>query len=1403
MSELDNLHIKVTVDNAQALSGLKGLESRLGSLSSSFRAISNNNPFGNLKGYLSNTESSLRSATATMINFERSVLGGTGRLSQGFGQAFRQTSSLQGGISGLGSVLGTIVNPLTVTTAGVIALGAGLATTATHAIKAYAELEQMTYSMASLMNATLQYYDTAGKPLPLEKNFEKSLQASKKLISEFRKDAPKLVNIETGDLLKTATYTLPTLGGLGITTLEKQKQLIEGITTAIKQLGIAQTDMEFRNEAQAFLSGNVSDPRAEFAKQVARSYTSTGEFATKKGATGEGAFKQDYEQAKQLGKAFEFLNKQLEAYVTSSNLSASTLGNQLSVLRDAYGLFGSEIGEGLGNSLKAVVQSAYRVIFDAGDKMSSVMTTRLQNIGVQFGGFFSALQPLIQPFLSLLLNGLELSTQALGVISAILRPFTTIIGNILQIVSNVFGVGLTGSGAMVNALISISDVVSSTIQKVFDFGGQLAGLFPVEVLTNNADIIVGSIAGITTAFILLKTNAIATAGSFLFLNGQLALSGLKTFIANIPLAIAGMRTMIANAVAWGIAQLASAGQAVAGMLAYIATLFTAEGATIAFGAIVQGIGVSIAGSMTVATAGLNLVIAGLIAGTVALGAYIAVQKDSTSIAQGMISAYQEMSANGGRTYAELIKKAQEGDKEAQKHLATIQEQARNYDKLSSTAKEALAKIANDTDITTSEAKELWDSNVFSAFEKANIYMRGVWSLTVKGISNAWRATVSFLGDVWGKVVRFISDGMAKISSALDGLLSRLGKVGSAIKQSLGSIAKLSGDTNLKIFTEGLNATKPRQQDKGFDIGEATAKGSAGETKKKKGGAKDKTADETDKIKGDIKDIELKTAELLKQNKLKNEELLLDANLRKSIKEQVTDKKKENEDKKLELEQLNQILENKKQAGTINDRTYNALKNQYAIQALINEKDNQLLDNTEKKLKLETELERLKKEKEKEILSDTSSLEKTKNESLELIKQLQSKKQTKSILAEIKALQDKILAVEKQRGAIVDGINQKYDENIKKTKDELDETVNAGQRIKDIFKNKSDFLINNPLKSVKTEGEKVIEYLREASLGVGQALTGSFKKAFENGKFESSSFLKNFALESLNVFNNIINQLINSQIKKLVESFTQASSQNAQGGTGGGGFLSGLFNRKKAPTLDPTRFGGIGEVNGEQTVFDKMTEKFIPLSEAMTVMTATTTTGTQALSLMSGNVNNTSGLFSRIFTGLGGIFSQFTGLIKNIFNGIGGMISKLFSGGGSAGGGGGFLSTILGAFGGSGGGGGKAAVAGSIISKIFGGFRANGGAVGAGSAYMVGERGHELFIPQTDGYIVNNNDLRNSRGSSGGAVVHNHNYNISALDSKSFEAFLNNPQNAKVMSGRIVSTVNTTANKSLSQSPFSR
>ena len=56
----------------------------------------------------------------------------------------------------------------------------------------------------------------------------------------------------------------------------------------------------------------------------------------------------------------------------------------------------------------------------------------------------------------------------------------------------------------------------------------------------------------------------------------------------------------------------------------------------------------------------------------------------------------------------------------------------------------------------------------------------------------------------------------------------------------------------------------------------------------------------------------------------------------------------------------------------------------------------------------------------------------------------------------------------------------------------------------------------------------------------------------------------------------------------------------------------------------------------------------------------------------------------------------------------------------------------------------------LFGSLFAGFLANGGPAQAGRAYMVGERGPEMFIPRSSGTVIPNNQL----GGGGANVVVN-------------------------------------------------
>lgn len=99
------------------------------------------------------------------------------------------------------------------------------------------------------------------------------------------------------------------------------------------------------------------------------------------------------------------------------------------------------------------------------------------------------------------------------------------------------------------------------------------------------------------------------------------------------------------------------------------------------------------------------------------------------------------------------------------------------------------------------------------------------------------------------------------------------------------------------------------------------------------------------------------------------------------------------------------------------------------------------------------------------------------------------------------------------------------------------------------------------------------------------------------------------------------------------------------------------------------------------------------------------------------------------------------------------------------------------------GGGGGGIFGNILGAIFG-KRANGGPVSDNKPYMVGEKGPELFVPNTAGNIVPNNQLNSNNNVQAPAPITN-NYitnNISALDSKSVAQLF--AENRKTLLGTV-------------------
>ena len=81
---------------------------------------------------------------------------------------------------------------------------------------------------------------------------------------------------------------------------------------------------------------------------------------------------------------------------------------------------------------------------------------------------------------------------------------------------------------------------------------------------------------------------------------------------------------------------------------------------------------------------------------------------------------------------------------------------------------------------------------------------------------------------------------------------------------------------------------------------------------------------------------------------------------------------------------------------------------------------------------------------------------------------------------------------------------------------------------------------------------------------------------------------------------------------------------------------------------------------------------------------------------------------------------------------------------------------------------------------FGGFKAGGGPVSANTPYMVGERGPEMFVPNSSGSIISNSDMGDmgdgsAVGGGGGGDNIEVTFNINTIDATDFDQLLTTRQ----------------------------
>ena len=81
------------------------------------------------------------------------------------------------------------------------------------------------------------------------------------------------------------------------------------------------------------------------------------------------------------------------------------------------------------------------------------------------------------------------------------------------------------------------------------------------------------------------------------------------------------------------------------------------------------------------------------------------------------------------------------------------------------------------------------------------------------------------------------------------------------------------------------------------------------------------------------------------------------------------------------------------------------------------------------------------------------------------------------------------------------------------------------------------------------------------------------------------------------------------------------------------------------------------------------------------------------------------------------------------------------------------------------------------ASLFGGFRATGGPVSQNQSYIVGERGPEIFVPNSSGMIIPNNEVGVSDGGGlgGGGDNIDVTFNINTIDASDFDSLLTDRQ----------------------------
>lgn len=334
----------------------------------------------------------------------RSQLGGTAEGLAGLGSGARVARA---GFASLTPVLLTLLPVLAAVAtamAGIFLVKKGFDFTQDF-IRAGQEVEKIEKNLAGLINSSTVFKNANDEAVSPMENLNASMEHAQKLFKALQVEAVKLAGLTTQDLLSAATFGIPQLASLGITDAEKQAKTLGTLTASIKQLGLANNEIQQKIEVRAFLGGDVNKQGADFAKYV----------AAVNGGTD--AFKRNYEEAKKNGEMYEFLSKALEPFATNQTLAADSVDNNFSVIQDGLDRTYQEVGRKLTPAFKELQLQLIDVLFEDGPNGTTIFNRELEElteqIGVELADSIRELKPLIKPTFEAMIQGAAASVKAL------------------------------------------------------------------------------------------------------------------------------------------------------------------------------------------------------------------------------------------------------------------------------------------------------------------------------------------------------------------------------------------------------------------------------------------------------------------------------------------------------------------------------------------------------------------------------------------------------------------------------------------------------------------------------------------------------------------------------------------------------------------------------------------------------------------------------------------------------------------------------------------------------------------------------------------------------------------------------------------------------------------------------